>query len=70
MKEKLKKLNLAELESLYRLIDEGLYDGDKTITLKSNYGYTARSNDAFDKRRAILRDIEMEIKVKISSIIL
>ena len=66
MEENLKKLSLSELESLYRLIDEGIFDGIKTSDLIQYYTDTS----LLHTRETLLINITKEIKLRISSIIL
>lgn len=64
MKEKLEKLSLPELESLFRLINEGVFDGDSTSELLMSYG------SSYEKRLELLKPIKIEIKKRIKAIIL
>jgi hypothetical protein len=68
------QLSLSELESLYRLIDEGIYDGDstewiETMAESADYGHEKWEKKLM-KREKLLKEIKEFISKKINIILL
>jgi len=68
------QLSLSELESLYRLIDEGMYDGNSTEDIEVEaegyqYGHGAWK-EKLRKREKLLKEIKGFISTKINIILL
>jgi endo-alpha-1,4-polygalactosaminidase (GH114 family) len=69
----LSNLNLAELESMYRIIDDGIYDGRSTDNIEcqaysADYGHE-KDEKKLKKRSALLKEIQEEIRKKINDVL-
>jgi hypothetical protein len=80
---KLKALNLSELESLYYLIDEGIYDGYSTSEIRTKariieVGDYPNGNqngiqmwiEMLNDRKKLLEEIEVVIRNKINALLI
>jgi hypothetical protein len=70
---RLRELNLAELESMYHLIDDGIYDGSSTKNIRvqaesADYGHEEDEKE-LKKRKALLKEIKTEIRDKIDNVL-